>query len=106
MVDLLRQGATLTELSCPACSSPIFRLQNQDLWCARCQKQVVIVKDETTPLKATELTLFSRLESTILAKIQELNQKIQNETDSQKLYLLTHVLSLLLENLERIRKIK
>ncbi|HDO41444.1 MAG TPA: hypothetical protein ENH03_00890, partial [Candidatus Bathyarchaeota archaeon] len=26
MADLLRSGATLTDLSCPVCASPIFRL--------------------------------------------------------------------------------
>ena len=45
MADLLRQGAALTEHACPACSSPLFRLRSKDLWCASCQKRVVIVRE-------------------------------------------------------------
>jgi len=43
MADLLRSGATLTDLSCPVCASPIFRLKSGDLWCAQCRKKVIVV---------------------------------------------------------------
>lgn len=106
MVDLLRQGATLTELSCPACSSPLFKLRNGEIWCAQCQKRVIVVKEGTPPTEATDLVALGALESTVLTKIQEIEKKIKEETDPQQLEKLSSLLSKLLENLEKLRKMK
>lgn len=102
MVDLLRRGATLTELSCPACSSPIFRLRSGELWCAQCQKRVIVERQAET---ASPL-LFDTLEVTILSKIQEVEGTIKSENDLERIHLLNNILSTLLENLERIRRMK
>ena len=51
MADLLIQGATLTDLSCPVCASPLFRLKDGTLWCAKDEKKVVIVKEGEEPPK-------------------------------------------------------
>jgi len=106
MTDLLRQGATLTELSCPVCFSPIFKLKSGDLWCAQCQKRVVVLKDGESPTKATGYMLLTSLESTLLTKVQEVESRIREEADLKKLQELGVILSTLLENLERIKKIK
>ena len=105
MVDLLRQGATLTDLSCPACSSPLFRLRSRDLWCAQCQKRVIVVKEGEKPtVHATPL--LTTIESTILIKIQEMNGKIKEEKNLEDLRRLSEILSTLLESLERVKKMK
>ena len=106
MADLLRQGATLTEHSCPACSSPLFKLRSGDLWCASCQKRVIIVRAGEAEPEATETPVFSSLESTIMGKMQELEKQRAEETDVEKLGTLGTTLSALLENLEKIRKMK
>jgi len=106
MADLLRQGATLTELPCPACSSPLFKLRSGDLWCAQCQKPVVVVKEGTQPAEATGPLLLSTLEATILTKIQEVDVKIREEKDPENLQRLSTILSTLLESLERIRRMR
>jgi len=106
MVNLLKQGATLTELSCPACASPLFKLKTGELWCAKCQKRVIMVKEGETTTEATRPILLSTLESTMLTKIQELEKKLKEENDPDKLEKLTATLSSLLENLEKIRKMK
>jgi len=106
MADLLRQGATLTEHSCPACSSPLFKLRSGDLWCASCQKRVIIVREGEAEPEAAETPLFSRLESTIMGKIQEIEKQLAEETDAKKLKTLGTTLLALLENLEKIRKMK
>jgi len=106
MADMLRQGATLTEHSCPACSSPIFKLRSGDLWCVQCQKRVVVVKEGETSTEAAGPVLLASLESTILTKIQELEKEIREEKDAEKLQRLGSILSTLLENLERIRRMK
>jgi len=107
MANLLKQGATLTEYSCPACASPLFKLKSGgDLWCAKCQKRVIIVKEGETQEEATKPAVLSGLESTVLAKIQEVETKIKTENDPAQLEKLSATLTTLLENLERIRRMK
>ncbi len=106
MADLLRQGATLTELSCPACASPLFKLKSGELWCAKCQKRVVIVREGETPEEATRPIVMSSLESTVLDKIREVETRIKEEKDPAQLERLSSTLASLLENLDKIRKMK
>ena len=106
MADLLRQGATLTELSCPACSSPLFKLKRGDLWCANCEKQVVKMKKIESSSNVLSPIALTSVESTILSKIQEIESKIKSETNIDNLNKLGTILSTLLENLEKVRKIK
>jgi len=106
MADLLKQGATLTDLSCPACSSPLFKLQSGEIWCSKCQKRVVMVKEGQTTTEATRPVLLSTLETTVLTKIQDIEKKLKEETDPAKLEKLTATLASLLENLEKIRRMK
>jgi UPF0148 protein len=106
MADLLKQGATLTEHACPACSSPIFKLRSGDLWCTSCQKRVILVKEGEPEPEAHRAPAFSSLESTLLKKIQEIENQLAEETDPEKLNTLGETLSTLLENLEKIRNMK
>jgi uncharacterized Zn finger protein (UPF0148 family) len=106
MADLLRQGSTLTDLACPACASPIFRLKNGDLWCGKCQKRVVVVKEGESVAKITGAMTLESLETTLLAKIQEIQGKMQNMQDAEELQRLGTTLNGLLETLERTRKAK
>ena len=106
MADLLRQGATLTELACPACASPLFRLRSGDLWCAKCEKKVIVVKEGEDPSKIIGLIVLEKLEATLLVKVQEIQNKMEHEQNMEELQKLGAVLSGLLENLEKIRKTK
>ena len=106
MADLLRQGSTLTELSCPACFSPLFRIKSKGLWCVSCQKPVKMAKEGENEPQNTETSVSSTLETTILSKIQDMEKQLVEETDPEKLGKLGTTLSILLENLEKIRKMK
>jgi len=104
MADLLRSGATLTDLSCPACSSPLFRLKNGDLWCAQCQKKVVVVKEGEQIEETESLSALGAVESTLLTKIGEINERMRTESSIDELQRLSAVLATLLENLGKVRK--
>ena len=106
MADLLRQGSTLTNLACPACSSPLFKLKSGDLWCAKCEKKVIVVKEGEEPTKITGHMVLDTLEATLLAKVQEIQNKMQHEERVEELQKLGTALSELLENLEKIKKVK
>ncbi len=110
MAELLRQGATLTDLSCPACASPLFRLQDGTLWCEKDQKKVVVVKEgektpeETTAPKSSDV--YDKLETTLMAKIDEIEGKIAGTEDMDELQKITVALSELLNSLEKVKKMK
>jgi UPF0148 protein len=106
MADLLRQGTILTELACPACASPLFKLRNGDLWCAKCQKKVIVVKEGEDASKIQSSMALETLEATLLSKIQNVQSKMENEENPEELQKLSTSLSALLENLERLRKSK
>jgi UPF0148 protein len=106
MADLLRQGSTLTELPCPACSSPLFRLKDGNLWCEKCEKRVIVVKQGEEPSKVTGSMALESLEATLLAKVQEVQDKMQRTENIEQLQKLGTTLSGLLENIERIRKVR
>jgi UPF0148 protein len=106
MVDLLRQGSTLTDLACPACASPLFRLRSGSLWCARCEKRVIVVREGEEPPRVTSPVVLDKLEATILAKVQEIQKKMKRENNVEELQKLGTLLSGLLENLEKVRKTK
>jgi UPF0148 protein len=106
MADLLRQGSTLTELACPACSSPLFRLKNGELWCEKCQKKVIVVKQGEETSRVTSSMALDSLEATLLARVQEIQSKMQNTENVEELQKLGTTLSGLLENMEKTRKVK
>jgi UPF0148 protein len=106
MADLLRQGVTLTDLACPICASPIFKLKSGELWCEKCEKKVIVVKEEEELTRIKSAMALENLEATLLAKIEEIQNKMQQETNVNELQKLSATLSELLESLEKIRKAK
>ncbi len=106
MAELLRQGATLTDLSCPACASPLFRLKDGTLWCEKDQKQVILVKAGQEPPKQEGSAPLDKLEATLLAKVEDLQTKIQHTDNLEELGKLSKTLSELLDNLEKIVRMK
>ncbi len=110
MAELLRQGATLTDLSCPVCASPLFRLRDGMLWCAKDEKKVVVVKEGEEPPKpvapASSNAAYDKLEATLMAKIENIQGRIEKTEDVDELQKLTLALSELLNSVEKIKKMK
>lgn len=106
MVKMLKQGATLTELACPACSSPLFRFKSGEIWCGKCEKQVIVVKQGEDPAGAATKAQLATLESTVLTKIKKIEQKIEKEENSEELQKLNNTLASLLDSLSRLKKMK
>ena len=106
MASLLKQGATLTDLSCPACASPLFRLKDGQLYCAQCEKRVIVVKEGENPTQATSQMAMNTLETTLMTKIRDVEKRINEENDIEQLQKLSTTLNTLLENLDRVRKCK
>ncbi len=108
MADLLRQGATLTDLACPNCSAPLFRLKDGTLWCGVDEKKVIIVKEGEEPPKPAAATspAMDKLETTLMTKVADVQAKIEKTDNVDELGKLTSALSELLESLEKVKRIK
>ncbi len=102
MADLLRQGTTLTNKSCPACASPLFRLKDQTLWCAKDKKRVITIEQKKEERKTTN-PKFNKIEQTLLSKIEKLQVKIENTEDLDELQKLSATLTEILNTLEKIK---
>ena len=105
MSELLKSGATMLSKTCPECGSPLFKV-GKDIICAKCNKQVVIVKATEKEDKITEETVLSNVEQTVLSKIKEVNNAINSENDKEKLILNSQALSIWLDILDKIRKLR
>ncbi len=106
MAELLRAGATMLDLTCPVCNSPLFRIKGE-VWCPNCNKRVIVSQDEQTQTAQLTLqTLLSETERTLLQKIGETNQQIAREQDPAKLEQLSGLLAKWLDALEKTRRIQ
>ena len=91
--------------NCPECGSPLFKV-GKDIISAKCNKKVVIVKATEKEDKITEETVLSNVEQTVFSKIKETNDAIKSESDKEKLILNSQSLSIWLDILEKIRKLR
>jgi UPF0148 protein len=105
MAEMLLKGATLTDLSCPACGSPLFRLKDGTLWCAQDERKVIVVKEGEEP-KVTGNSTYDRLEATLVSKVQQIQDRIESTENVDELQKLSVALSELLENLEKVKRMK
>jgi hypothetical protein len=67
---------------------------------------VVIVKATEKEDKITEETVLSNVEQTVLSKIKEVNTAINSENDREKLILNSQSLSIWLDILDKIKKLR
>lgn len=91
--------------SCPECQSPLFKLNSGEIWCANCQKKVVIVPEgeETTVEQGLRL---ESLEEALIVKLASFSNHLAKEEDPTKLKEMAEVLDALLTALEKLRRVK
>lgn len=104
MADLLRSGATMLEEHCPECSSPLFKVKGE-VYCSKCNKRVLIVKEGEEPFLEAQL-LLKDVEKTICLKIQIINKKIEDEENITNLESLTELLLKWLDALKKVKEIQ
>jgi UPF0148 protein len=103
MAELLRSGARMLSKSCPECDAPLFQLKTGEIWCAKCQRRVVIISDAESI--EIEVKLDS-LERSLISKFSSLESEIMNTNDPFRLRELIEVLNSLLSALEKLKRIK
>jgi UPF0148 protein len=105
MAELLRSGATMLSQSCPECASPLFKLKTGEIWCAKCNRRVVIVPEGEESFVETETQLES-IEKALVNKLIFVNEILTQETNTEKMKELAEVMHVLLASLERLRKMR
>jgi len=105
MSELLRAGATMTSEHCPECNTPLFRVKGQ-LLCPKCNKPVVIVREGEEQSTAMTFSVLGSLEKTLLLKLQESDQGLQETRDLDEARELGTLLNIWLEALERLKRVQ
>ena len=91
--ELLLQGATMLQISCPQCSNPIYRLQDGTMICADCNQRVFFERD----LSAEQRKQFQQGESPVQKKIENLMRQLEQEEDPEKIIQLAETIKKLRE---------
>ncbi len=105
MAQLMRQGATLTSYSCPVCGTPLLRLKTGELYCARCDKPVVVVKSDVEERDVMIRYGLIELQSTIYDKLMNLNKELKLTNEIDRISEIARSMLLLLEAYEKVSRI-
>ena len=79
--ELLLQGATMLQISCPQCGNPIFKLRDGTMRCADCNQQVFFERDIDSETRKN----MEREKSPIQMKINKLTTQLEQEEDPDKI---------------------
>ncbi len=107
MAQLIRAGAVLTSHMCPACMTPLLRLRSGELYCARCEKPVIIVKSDEEELEVMMRYKLFDVRNTVFNKILELNDVLRKvgESEIDRVQEVSRSLLMLVELFERVDKV-
>ena len=105
MAELLKSGATMLQETCPECGTPLFRKGNET-FCPKCNRPVVIIKTDEEETRLMADRVLETSEQTLLAKIQEVNLAMKNETDTDKLIAYGNALESWLGAIEKLRRLR
>lgn len=77
MAELLRKGHTMLNRSCPVCQSPIFRDNDDQLYCPTCNRSVKIVGKSSPRVENGESKIVRKVESKVDKKVS--NKDLEDE---------------------------
>jgi len=104
IAQLVRAGATLTAYTCPACGTVLVRLKTGELYCANCERTVVLVKTEEEAQQALEIVQLREVRRIVFDKILQLGREIEKLSASE---MVDHLrsMSLLIDIYERLSRL-
>lgn len=92
--------------NCPECGSPLFQLKSGEIWCAKCQKRVVIVSEAEGEAAVKRELVWESLETTLIDKLSAMNDLLYSEADPERVKEIAEAISLLLGSIERLRRVR
>lgn len=105
IAQMVRAGAVLTSYTCPACGTVLVKLKTGELYCANCERTVVLVKSEEHAQQALELIQLREVRRIVFDKILQLGREIERLSSAE---LVDHLrsMALLLDIYEKLAKIQ
>jgi UPF0148 protein len=102
IAQLVRAGAVLTSYTCPACGT--VQLKTGELYCANCERTVVLVKSDEHAQQALEVIQLREVRKILFDKIIEMGKEIERLPPSE---LIDHLrsMALLLEIYDKLSKV-
>lgn len=81
---LVKHKGTMTDIPCPICHDPIFRLKDNSMICVNCDKKVIWEKDVDNSSPESD-NKTGKLQSVISKKISQLESQLLEETNHDKI---------------------
>jgi UPF0148 protein len=108
MGQLLRKGAALLNTACPKCNTPLLRLKDGSMYCAKCDKQVV---EQTAVAPSGEKQISSAdslnlLASKALVSIELLIHSFPEKPHTEEIRAFAKTARDLVEILKRIQELQ
>jgi len=100
--ELLKQGATMLDMSCPIDGMPLFRLRSGEIVCP-IHGKVYVIENESQMRQIQTQSTLERAEEVVVKSISVMTDKLKEDpSDSDAAVQLIR----LLDVLERIRKLR
>jgi uncharacterized Zn finger protein (UPF0148 family) len=108
MGKLLRQGAALLNKACPKCNTPLLRLSDGKMYCAKCDKEVVEDKSDqpSEAIVQERGDILSLTATKILENLEILIRKHPAEPHPQEIQMFASSVKDLLMALQSIRNLQ
>lgn len=105
MAQLMRQGAALTQYTCPICGTPLLRLKSGKYYCARCDREVVVVKSDEEEREVKIKYGLMDIRDVVFSKLIELSRELNGIRDVDDVNRYAVTLTNLLNALSIINKL-
>ncbi|MFX0170152.1 MAG: Sjogren's syndrome/scleroderma autoantigen 1 family protein [Candidatus Hodarchaeota archaeon] len=108
MGQLLRKGAALLNVACPKCNTPLLRLKDATMYCAKCDKQVVEQKATTAGVdrEVVRENILNALATRTLSSLENLLQSLPEQPHPEEIRAFASVAKDLIEILRGIQKLQ
>lgn len=107
MAKLLREGATMLDLTCPKCENLLFRMKTGKIVCPTCNREVIIKgenneKGAAKPPKAKNPPKFDtqqnhNLEKILNSKLEEYMTLLQDSSQHDEVKKILEIINLIIE---------
>ena len=108
MGQMLRKGAALLNVACPKCNTPLLRLQDGTMYCAKCDKEVV-EKEPPTSSKELDVSfseVLNQLATKILINLERLTQSLPENPHPEELRSFAEIVKDMIGILRGIRELQ
>jgi len=108
MGQLLRKGAALLNTGCPKCNTPLLRLQDGSMYCAKCNKEVVEQKSviPTVNHRAPSGDILNQLASRVLVSLELLIRSYPEKPHTEEIRSFAKTVKDLIEILKGIQELQ